>query len=148
MKISNFGKKLWCMTNEQVKIIRNTWRVLQGVDSTLLGDVFYSRLFLQEPSLRKMFQIPKEVQAKKLIDMLDLIVSRLDRLDEVSEDIKQLAIRHVGYGVKPRHYEDVGKALLWSVSKGLGKDWNKEVEAAWIACYTTLTDAMLDATKD
>jgi nitric oxide dioxygenase len=136
------------MTNEQVKIIRNTWRSLQGVDPTLLGDVFYSRLFLKEPSLRKMFQVPRDVQAKKLIDMLDLIVSRLDRLNEVSEDIRQLAIRHVGYGVKPKHYEDVGKALLWTVSKGLGKDWNPEVEAAWTACYTLLMDAMLDATND
>lgn len=136
------------MTNEQVKIIRNTWRSLQGIDATLLGDVFYSRLFLKEPSLRKMFQVPREVQAKKLIDMLDLIVSRLDRLDEVSEDIRQLGKRHVGYGVKPKHYEEVGKALLWSISKGLGKDWNKEVEEAWAACYSTLTGAMLDATND
>ncbi|GAB3520243.1 globin domain-containing protein [Emticicia fontis] len=136
------------MTSEQVKIIRNTWRSLQGVDATLLGDVFYSRLFLKEPSLRKMFNVPKEVQAKKLIDMLDLIVSRLDRLNEVSEDIRQLAKRHVGYGVKPKHYEDVGKALLWSISKGLGKDWNPKVEAAWAACYATLTDAMIDVGND
>ena len=136
------------MTAEQVKIIRNTWRSLQGIDATLLGDVFYSRLFLKEPSLRKMFQVPKEVQAKKLIDMLDLIVSRLDRIDEVSEDIRQLAIRHVSYGVKPKHFEDVGKALLWSISKGLGNDWNKEVEAAWAACYATLTSAMLSAVND
>ena len=136
------------MTNEQVKIIRNTWRSLQGADATLLGDVFYSRLFLKEPSLRKMFQVPREVQSKKLIDMLDLIVSRLDRLNEVSEDIRQLAIRHVGYGVKPKHYEEVGKALLWTISKGLGKDWNPEVEAAWSTCYALLTSAMLDDTND
>lgn len=136
------------MTNEQVKIIRNTWRSLQGIDATLLGDVFYSRLFLKEPSLRKMFQVPREVQAKKLIDMLDMIVSRLDRLNEVSESIRQLGQRHVGYGVKPKHYEEVGKALLWSISKGLGKDWNTEVEAAWAACYATLTSAMLEAAND
>ena len=106
------------MTNEQVRIIRNTWRSLQGSDATLLGDVFYSRLFLKEPSLRKMFQVPREVQAKKLIDMLDLIVSRLDRIDEINEDIRKLAKRHVGYGVKPKHFEDVGQALLWTISKG------------------------------
>jgi hemoglobin-like flavoprotein len=136
------------MTTEQVRIIKNTWRSLQGVDATLLGDVFYSRLFLKEPSLRKMFQVPREIQAKKLIDMLDMIVSRLDRLDEVSEDIRQLGKRHVGYGVKAKHYEDVGNALLWTVSKGLGKDWNKEVETAWTACYLMLTRAMLDGVND
>lgn len=132
------------MTKEQVKIIRNTWRILQGVDATLLGDVFYSRLFLKEPSLRRMFQVPREIQAKKLIDMLDLIVSRLDRLNELGEDIKQLGKRHVDYGVKPKHYEYLGKALLWALRKGLGKDWSEEVEAAWMVCYATLVNAMLD----
>ncbi len=133
------------MTKEQVRIVRNTWLSLHGVNPTLLGDVFYSRLFLKEPSLRKMFQMPQELQAKKLMDMLDLIVSRLDRLNELNEDIRQLAIRHEGYGVKPRHYEEVGNALLWSISKGLGKDWNEEVKAAWIVCYSTLTQVMLEA---
>ena len=136
------------MTKEQARIVRNTWISLQGVDPSLLGDVFYSRLFLKEPSLRKMFQVSRKEQAKKLIDMLDLIVSRLDRLNELGEDIRQLAIRHEGYGVKPGHYEDVRNALLWSLSKGLGKDWNPEVEAAWVACYTILTNAMLAAVSD
>lgn len=136
------------MTKEQARIVRNTWMSLQGDDPTLLGDVFYSRLFLKEPSLRKLFQVPGQEQAKKLIDMLDLIVSRLDRLYELDDKIRQLAIRHEGYGVKPSHYEDVGNALLWSISKGLGKDWTPEVEAAWVACYTTLTSTMLAAVND
>jgi hemoglobin-like flavoprotein len=131
------------MTTEEIKIIRRTWRSLQGVDATLLGDVFYSRLFLDEPSLVKMFKISKEQQAKKLVDMLDLIVSRLDRLNELSDEIKAMAERHVGYGVKPKHYDIVGKALLWTLEKGLGKDWKPPVEKAWIKCYSILSSAML-----
>jgi hemoglobin-like flavoprotein len=131
------------MTNEEIKIIRRTWRSLQGIDATLLGDVFYSRLFLDEPSLKKMFKISQEQQAKKLVDMLDLIVSRLDRLNELSDEIKAMADRHVGYGAKPKHYDQVGKALLWTLEKGLGKDWKPEVATAWTKCYGILAGAML-----
>lgn len=131
------------MTSEEIKIIRRSWRSLQGIDAILLGDVFYSRLFLEEPSLEKMFKIPQEQQSKKLIDMLDLIVSRLDRLNELSDEIKAMATRHVGYGVKPKHYSKVGAALLWTLGKALGKDWKPEVEAAWTKCYGILADAMI-----
>ena len=134
------------MTNEEIKMIRRTWQNLQGLDSTLLGDVFYSRLFLDEPSLEKMFKISKAEQAKKLTDMLDLIVKRLDRLNELSDEIKAMADRHAGYGVKPKHYDQVGKALLWTLEKGLGKDWKPEVEAAWTKCYMILASAMQQTT--
>ncbi len=133
------------MTNEEIKIIRRTWRILQGLDTTLLGDVFYSRLFLDEPSLKKMFKISIEQQAKKLVGMLDHIVKRLERLNELSEDIKSMADRHVGYGVKPKHYDHVEKALLWTLEKALGKDWNSNVAEAWTKCYAILKDAMLQS---
>lgn len=133
------------MTNEEIKIIRGTWRSLQGLDTILLGDVFYSRLFLDEPSLKKMFKISQEQQAQKLVDMLDMIVKRLDRLSELSDEIKAMADRHVGYGAKPKHYDHVGKALLWTLEKGLGKDWNSNVAEAWTKCYAILKYSMLQS---
>lgn len=77
--------------------------------------------------------------------MLNVIVGRLDRLSEVSDDICQLAIRHVAYGVKPEHYQFVGDALFWTLEQGLGKDWNEEVKEAWTQCYTMLSSTMMKA---
>ncbi len=106
--------------------------------------IFYGRLFLEEPSLEKMFKVSKQDQAKKLVDMLDAIVKRLDRLTEISDEINAMAVRHTSYGVKPKHYDQVGKALIWTLKAGLGKDWTKEVETAWMACYTILAKSMLE----
>ncbi|MBK9935933.1 MAG: hemoglobin [Cytophagaceae bacterium] len=130
------------MTTEEIKIVKQTWRNLEGIDPTLFGDVFYSRLFIADPSLKKMFRLPQEVQSKKLIDTLDLIVKSLGRLDELGNQIKDLGEKHVKYGVLPHHYDKVGDALIWSLKKGLGKDWNIEVENAWKKCYTILVNAM------
>jgi hemoglobin-like flavoprotein len=65
--------------------------------------------------------------------------------DELTEEIKQLALRHVGYGVKASHYKSVGTALLWTLQQGLGVDWNDDVRAAWEACYEILSDTMINA---
>ena len=135
------------MTTQQVLLVKNSWKIFQAINPVLVGDVFYTKLFMAAPKLRHMFSISKEEQSKKLIEMLNVIVGRLNRLDELTDDIKQLAIRHAGYGVKPEHYNAVGAALLWTLEKGLGKDWTKEVEDAWVACYTILADTMINASS-
>ena len=133
------------MTSQQISLVKNSWKFFQAINPVLVGDIFYSKLFMMEPKLRRMFSISKEEQSKKLIEMMNVIVGRLDRLDELNDDIKQLAKRHVGYGVKPVHYEVVGLSLLWTLEKGLGRDWTEQVKDAWTACYTLLADTMINA---
>ncbi|GAA4464713.1 globin family protein [Nibrella saemangeumensis] len=133
------------MTEEQIVLVKKTWRLLRDVDPVLVGNVFYSRLFLIDPSLRSLFKSPMEAQYTKLMATLSLIVARLDRLDQLTADIAALAQRHAGYGVKPQHYETVGKALLWMLQQGLGRDWNPTVEEAWKQCYTLLSQTMLQS---
>ena len=97
------------------------------------------------PQLENLFHTPKDDQSKKLVNMLSLIIGRLDNLEALTEEIKQLAIRHVQYGVKEQHYKAVGTALLWTLQQGLGRDWNEEVRKAWAACFQILFDTMINA---
>jgi hemoglobin-like flavoprotein len=133
------------MTAQQVNLVKNSWKLFQAISPELVGDVFYSKLFMAVPKVRHLFYITTKEQSKKLVEMLNVIVGRLDRFHELTEDIRQLAIRHTGYGVKPDHYMAVGDALLWTLEQGLGKDWNEEVKDAWAACYSILSKTMIDA---
>ena len=63
----------------------------------------------------------------------------------MTNEIKEMAKRHVGYGVKPKHYQEVGDAFIWTLQKGIGKDWNQEIEIAWLNCYTELAEVMIQA---
>ena len=134
------------MTVAQIALIKKTWRNFRSIDPELIGEVFYSRLFSKYPRLQTMFVSPMNEQSAKLINMLTMMVTRLERFDEITDDIKQLAIRHAGYGVKPAHYKAVGEALLWTLEKGLGNDWNDEVKEAWAACYSSIAATMMAAT--
>lgn len=132
------------MTTEQIQLVKQTWKLLRDIDPVLLGDVFYKRLFIQYPGLRSLFKGTMEAQYQKFVDTLTLIVARIDRPDTIMPELGQLAQRHEGYGVKPEHYALVGEALIWTLKTGLGTDWNADVEAAWLAAYTMLTEAMLE----
>ena len=133
------------MTKDQIILIKKSWRLLRNVDPHIVGDTFYTKLFTDNRSLRKMFLADMEQQYKKLIDMLSAIVMRLDNLAELTDDIAAMAQRHVQYGVKPLHYTLVGTALLWTLKQGLGLNWTKETEAAWTNCYSILATTMINA---
>lgn len=135
------------MTMAQIALIKKTWKTFRLLSPNTVGGLFYAKLFADSPALRKMFPANMEQQHQKLMDMLTAIVTRLDKLDELTNDIAAMAQRHVEYGVKPSHYKLVGSALLWTLQKGLGKDWNEEVKNAWTTCYTVLADAMLKGSK-
>lgn len=133
------------MTTEQIVLVKKSWSIFREIDPVLVGDVFYSKLFFDMPYLEKLFHTPKDEQSRKLIEMLSVIVGRLDRLEELTEEIKQLAIRHVQYGVKEQHYKAVGAALLWTLRQGLGNDWNEKVNEAWATCFQILSETMINA---
>jgi nitric oxide dioxygenase len=88
-----------------------------------------------------------EGQYQKLVDMLDTIVERLEKLDELKGDIVAMAKRHNDYGVKSHHYNLVGRALLCTLQKALGKEWTDEVRSAWINCYSILSGTMITVTS-
>jgi hemoglobin-like flavoprotein len=135
------------MTEIQILLVKKTWKAFRGISPATVGDLFYAKLFSDNPTLRKMFPKDMEQQYQKLIDMLNAIVIRLDKLDELTEEISAMAQRHVQYGVRPAHYKLVGTALLWTLQKGLGNDWNEEVKNAWATCYKILADTMISSSN-
>lgn len=135
-------RKALCMTDTQVAIVKKTWRLLRSVDPAIVGDTFYSKLFTDNPVLRRMFPTRMEEQYRKLVDMLNMIVARLDQPDVLNDEIVAMGQRHAGYGVRPGHYKLVGNALLWTLQHGLGADWTEEVKAAWKGCYNEVAAMM------
>ncbi|HEU4858749.1 MAG TPA: globin domain-containing protein [Chitinophagaceae bacterium] len=135
------------MTEAEIRLVKQSWKTLRAIDPVIVGDLFYSKLFMANPSLRNMFPKKMDEQYTKLMDMLSVIIARLDRMDELTEDIAAMARRHVHYGVRPAHYKLVGNALLWTLRQGLGQDWTIDVEQAWTKCYSNLADTMMRATE-
>jgi len=130
------------MTEEQTRLVKNSWKKLRNVNAVIIGDLFYTKLFFDYPRLRKMFPENMEQQNKKLIDMLTYIASNIDNFEAIENDIKKLGERHIAYGASSRHYQIIGANLIWTLEKAIGTDWDNQLKEAWLVCYDTVVKTM------
>ena len=135
------------MTPEQIALVQESFaRVLPIRD--VAAALFYGLLFSIDPSTRHLFRGDLTAQSAKLMAALATVVRALDDLEPKLEDIRALARRHVGYGVRDAHYASVGAALLWTLEQGLGDDWTPQVAEAWAAAYEVLSGTMRAAAAE
>ena len=132
------------MTNKQIELVQQSWELVKPIAKEA-GQLFYLHLFTTAPQIRHLFKEDISEQAAKLVRMLTYIVSMLKRLDDLGPDIERLAAAHNGYGAKPEDYDIVGACLIKTLQAGLDKAWNEELADAWVAVYTTLKEAMINA---
>ena len=136
------------MQSINVALVQRSWeQVLPIADEA--AQLFYTRLFQLDPSLRPMFaHSDMKEQRKKLMQMITVAVRGLERLNELVPAVEALGRRHVQYGVTDSHYDTVGAALLWTLEQGLGEAFTPETREAWTATYLTLARVMKGAAKD
>jgi len=130
------------VTPQQVVLVQQSFSKVVPIAGTA-ADLFYDRLFEIAPEVKPLFKGDLTEQKKKLIAMLATVVNGLDKLDTILPAASKLAKNHVTYGVQAKHYQPVGAALLWTLEKGLGEGWSKDVADAWVQAYTTLSGFMI-----
>jgi hemoglobin-like flavoprotein len=135
------------MTPEQIEMVKASWRDVLPIRDQAAA-LFYTRLFELDPTLRQLFNGNMEEQGRKLMQMLNTVVQKLDRLNELLPQVRELAQRHVEYGVKDSDYDTVGSALMWTLGIGLGDAFTPDLSEAWATAYMALSDEMRRDVKD
>ncbi|MGE3298608.1 MAG: globin domain-containing protein [Porticoccaceae bacterium] len=132
------------MDPSQIALLRRTHtHILPG--AAAFGAGFYRHLFAQDPALRKFFPDDIDVQAQKLMDMIQALLARLDQPETLAALCVDLGLRHRAYGTDETHYDLVGIALLRALRDTLGADYTEAVEAAWAGVYGEMAEAMIAA---
>jgi hemoglobin-like flavoprotein len=125
----------------QRELVQTTFAKLV-VMPEVAGALFYERLLAKNPSFRPLFNNNMRVQGLKLMSMLAMVVYNLPEPDQVSTALRDLAVRHVEYGVKLADYDAMREALLWTLEQALGEDLTPAVREAWTVCYDELAGEM------
>jgi hemoglobin-like flavoprotein len=81
----------------------------------------------------------------KFMMALALIVRSLHEPEKSFHAIQNLAIKHVGYGVRAKHFTPFGNALLRTLKKLLGPDHTRDVADAWEESFRMLARFMKQA---
>lgn len=129
------------MTPNQILLVKTSFAKIEPIADTAAG-LFYARLFELDPALKDLFMEDIGEQGRKLMAMIGLAVRGLDDLPALLPVVQALGRRHLGYGVEDADYRTVGAALLWTLEKGLGKEFTSETRDAWATMYGVLSDTM------
>ena len=132
------------MTPEQITLVQESFKKVAPISETA-AELFYARLFELDPTLRSLFKRDMTLQGHELMAMIAAAVHGLNDLEQLLPVVRDLGVRHVGYGVLQKHYDTVGAALLWTLERGLGGDLTDETRRAWAAAYGLLAAAMIEA---
>jgi len=131
-------------TPDQVALVQASFAKVAPIAETA-AELFYTRLFELDPSVKPLFKGDMTEQGKKLMAMISAAVKGLKHPDKLIPAVQQLGRNHLGYGVVDAHYDTVGAALVWTLGQGLGEAFTPDVKDAWIAVYTLLAGVMKDA---
>jgi hemoglobin-like flavoprotein len=135
------------MTTEEISLLKSSIQKIRPVAEQAAA-LFYARLFELDPTLRELFEGDMPTQSRRLWETLGFAVHGLERLDTLAPAARQLGLRHASYHVKQSHYDSIGEALLWTLSKGLGADFTFETRAAWGKIYWLLAETIKAGARD
>jgi nitric oxide dioxygenase len=133
------------MTPEQLELVQSSYASLGDKASAMARD-FYRRLFAADPSAEGLFTVNPDVMAEKFASELAAIVEAITSYETFAPRVRDLAARHVGYGVQTSHYQSVGDALIATLADHLGARWSPELEAAWSRAYNLVAELMMATT--
>ena len=131
------------MNSHQVSLVQQTFEKAAALGEKV-AEIFYAELFAIDPSLRRMFKSDMREQGRKLLTTLALVVRSLHAPEKILQPAKNLAVKHIDYGVKPEHYTAVGNAAAHA-RQGLGTDFAPEVRTAWVEAFRLLSGVMKEA---
>jgi len=133
------------MDAQKIQLVRDSFPQVAAI-APRAARLFYGRLFDLDPSVERLFNPSRmRSQGTKLMTALGFVVAHLDRPERLLPVARDMAVRHVGFGVRRQHYIPVGEALLWTLEEGLGPAFTPELRAAWAEAYVTLATIMTEA---
>jgi hemoglobin-like flavoprotein len=130
------------LSDDEVDQLHLGLRVMQ--ERKELAALFYPRLFEIAPETRPLFSDDIVGQTEKTLFAFGAVVAQVQDLDAADSLARDLARRHVAYGVEPRHYPMVGKAVMSILAEVLGDEYfTPEMESAWRKAYDEIARSMV-----
>src|SRR5580765_3240217 len=108
------------MTPGQLELVRASYATLPAGGAAMAAD-FYRNLFELAPQTRALFATEPDAMAVKFSAELAAIVEAITSYETFAPRVRELAVRHVTYGVQPQHYRAVGQALIRALATHLGE---------------------------
>jgi NAD(P)H-flavin reductase/hemoglobin-like flavoprotein len=129
------------------RLIQDSFALVEDSADKVAGH-FYALMFLEDPSLRDMFPPMMDGQRDRLLSALVKVVHQVTDPDGLAEYLRQLGRDHRKFGVRPEHYETVGRCLVAAMKRFARPGWTPQMDAAWSAAFGFIADTMITAADE
>jgi nitric oxide dioxygenase len=134
------------MLSPQIRaLVKGTAPVLK-THGVALTKHFYARMFKHNPELKHVFNQGHQAGGEQQRALAGAVAAYAEHIDDPSvlmPVVTRIVHKHVSLGIRPEHYQIVGKHLLASISEVLGEAATEELVAAWAAAYGQLADLLI-----
>lgn len=107
---------------------------------------FYRNMLHEHPELHNIFNdvnLANGRQPRALTAVILKFASDLHNISELIPRLERMCHKHCSLGVKPHHYEIVGKYLVDAFEEVLGPDMTPECKVAWTKAYWVLARMLI-----
>lgn len=133
------------LTFEQSKLVRGSIPMLKEQGERITG-LFYSTMITAHPELRNMFNLVNQAnrrQPRALCSVILAFASNLSHTHELIPKLERVCHKHCSLGIRPEHYDIVGKYLLQAFAEVLGSGWTPQLHGAWSKAYSILARMLI-----
>ncbi len=134
------------MLSPQIRaLVKGTAPVLK-THGVALTKHFYARMFQHNPELKHVFNQGHQAGGEQQQALAGAVAAYAEHIDDPSvlmPVVTRIVHKHVSLGIRPEHYQIVGRHLLASIKEVLGEAATDELVDAWAAAYGQLADLLI-----
>jgi len=135
------------MTKTQIELVQASWRMVATTSARTAGLLLYQQLAEIVPELEGLSRKHIEKPSRKILALVGYIVRKLHKPGSIIHEVENFSRRHVHFAVQDEQFIRAGRSLLDIIATSLGEKWTRDIEQAWLTCYITLAEAIMNATK-
>ena len=134
------------LSAKTIEIVKSTAPVIKTKAEKLTGRM-YEIMFSTYPYAKPLFKNAPANQPQVLARSIVAYAENIDRLDNLTAALDNIATHHVKTSILPAHYSWVGDSLLKAIKDILGDAASPEIMEAWGEAYWFLADALITREK-
>lgn len=148
------------LSSAEVTLVQKTWATAAGLGVETVGTILFKHIFTIAPEALALFSFRSEpnilaftspklkAHGVKVVTTVGVAVDGLTNLEALVPVLQALAVKHVGYGVLPPHYDVVGKALMNTLQDGLKAGFTPGARLAWSKVWHIIAKTMIAAANE
>lgn len=123
-------------------------RILDGEE--IFGDAFYSEFFSRCPHVREFFTDTNMKRQAALLTTALILVERYYATPSpaIEQYLQYLGTKHHERKIPRELYAEWREAMVASLGRFHGNDWNPEVEAQWRTAIDGVTEVMFEGYEE